>query len=164
MKRRTMRRIVRHNVDGESAEHCSDLRVRAADALLQTLTRKTTRACTRLHIQSKGKVHPGTGHEGPDGEYRYSSTLSLTSALDGSAQNHGCKNSWSGGNDSVKRKSHNSRLRGRRFHSHEQEETLVFERRISTGTEFSNSCQDVNKNHQYFRELCLKIMTHQQNK
>jgi hypothetical protein len=29
-----------------------------------------------------GKVHPITGHEAPKGEYRYSSTLSLTSALD----------------------------------------------------------------------------------
>ena len=29
-------------------------------------------------------VHPKTGHEGPEGEGRYSSTLSLTSALDGS--------------------------------------------------------------------------------
>jgi len=27
-------------------------------------------------------VHPGTGHEGPEGEYRYSSTLSMTLALD----------------------------------------------------------------------------------
>ena len=31
----------------------------------------------------KGKVHPKTGHRGPEWEYRYSSTLSLTSALDG---------------------------------------------------------------------------------
>jgi hypothetical protein len=31
----------------------------------------------------KGKVHPRTGYEGPEGEYRYSCTLSLTSALDG---------------------------------------------------------------------------------
>jgi hypothetical protein len=30
----------------------------------------------------KGKGHPITGHEGPEGEYRYSSTLSLTLALD----------------------------------------------------------------------------------
>jgi hypothetical protein len=30
----------------------------------------------------KDKVHPITGHEGPEGEQRYSSTLSLTSALD----------------------------------------------------------------------------------
>ena len=30
-----------------------------------------------------GKVHPRTRHEGPDGEERYSSTISLTSALDG---------------------------------------------------------------------------------
>jgi hypothetical protein len=31
----------------------------------------------------KPKVQPRTGHEGPQGEWRYSSTLSLTSALDG---------------------------------------------------------------------------------
>ena len=31
----------------------------------------------------RGKGHPITGHEGPEGEYRYSSTLSLTSALNG---------------------------------------------------------------------------------
>jgi hypothetical protein len=30
----------------------------------------------------KSKVLPRTGHEGPEGEYRYSSTLSLTLALD----------------------------------------------------------------------------------
>jgi hypothetical protein len=30
----------------------------------------------------KGKGHPRTGHEGPEREQRYSSTLSLTSALD----------------------------------------------------------------------------------
>jgi len=30
----------------------------------------------------KGKVHPRIGHEGPEGEQRYSSTLSLTSAPD----------------------------------------------------------------------------------
>jgi hypothetical protein len=42
--------------------------------------------CT-LHNKMKGKgkgtVHPITGHEGPEGEYRYSYTLSITSALDG---------------------------------------------------------------------------------
>ena len=31
----------------------------------------------------KGKFHPRTGHEGPEGEWRYSSTLSLTSEIDG---------------------------------------------------------------------------------
>ena len=31
----------------------------------------------------KGKLHPRTGHETPNGEKIYSSTLSLTSALDG---------------------------------------------------------------------------------
>jgi hypothetical protein len=34
-------------------------------------------------IKVKGTVEPRTGHEGPQGEYRYSSTLSLTSALNG---------------------------------------------------------------------------------
>jgi hypothetical protein len=33
--------------------------------------------------KSKRKVHPRTGHEGPKGEKRYRSTLSLTSELDG---------------------------------------------------------------------------------
>jgi hypothetical protein len=33
--------------------------------------------------RGKRKVHPRTGHEGPEGEQRYSSTLSLTSALCG---------------------------------------------------------------------------------
>jgi hypothetical protein len=34
------------------------------------------------YVIGKGKVHPRTGHECPEGEYRYSSTLSLTPALD----------------------------------------------------------------------------------
>ena len=38
--------------------------------------------CSIIHY-GKGKVHPRKGHEGPEGEYRYSSTFSLTSALDG---------------------------------------------------------------------------------
>jgi len=33
--------------------------------------------------KGKGKVHPIKGHEGPKGKWRYSSTLPLTSALDG---------------------------------------------------------------------------------
>ena len=33
--------------------------------------------------KGKGTVHPITGHEGPEGEQRYSCTLPLTSALDG---------------------------------------------------------------------------------
>ena len=32
---------------------------------------------------SKGKAQPRTGYEGPEGEKRYSSTLFLTSALNG---------------------------------------------------------------------------------
>jgi hypothetical protein len=34
-------------------------------------------------MKVKDKVHPRTGHEGPEGELRYSSTVSLTSGLDG---------------------------------------------------------------------------------
>jgi hypothetical protein len=36
-----------------------------------------------LFSAGKGKDLIRTGHEGPEGEWRYSSTLSLTSALDG---------------------------------------------------------------------------------
>jgi len=32
--------------------------------------------------KGKGKARHRTGHEGPEGEQRYSSTLSLTSAVD----------------------------------------------------------------------------------
>ena len=37
----------------------------------------------RTKVKCKGTVRPITGHEGPEGEKRYSSTLSLTLALDG---------------------------------------------------------------------------------
>ena len=33
-------------------------------------------------VKGKGKVRPIASHEGPVGEHRYSSTLSLTSTLD----------------------------------------------------------------------------------
>ena len=38
---------------------------------------------THFLQKGKGKAHPKTGHEVTDGEYRYISALSLTSALDG---------------------------------------------------------------------------------
>jgi hypothetical protein len=37
----------------------------------------------RASVKGKGKVHPRTGHGGTYGEQMYSSTLSLTSALNG---------------------------------------------------------------------------------
>jgi hypothetical protein len=37
----------------------------------------------KIIVKGKGKDLPRTGHEGPEGEQRYSSTLSLTSAQDG---------------------------------------------------------------------------------
>ena len=36
-----------------------------------------------IHIGVRSKVNRKTGHEGPEGEWRYSSILSLTSALEG---------------------------------------------------------------------------------
>ena len=35
------------------------------------------------HGKGKGKIHPKTSHEGPEGEYVHSPTLSLTLALVG---------------------------------------------------------------------------------
>ena len=46
------------------------------------------------HIKVKVKVNPTTGYEHPDGEYRYSPTLSLTSAPNG-VDSH-CIGSWVG--------------------------------------------------------------------
>ena len=46
--------------------------------------RKTMRSFKGgLTRKGKGKGLPRTGHEGPEGEQMYSSTLSLISALDG---------------------------------------------------------------------------------
>jgi len=39
-------------------------------------------------LKDTGKIHPRTGRERPEGEYRYSTTLSLTSALDGGGRCH----------------------------------------------------------------------------
>ena len=41
-------------------------------------------------IKGKSKVHPSTGHKDPERESRYSSTLSLTSALDGDGWSTPC--------------------------------------------------------------------------
>jgi len=40
-------------------------------------------AFVKITWKQKSEVYRGTGHEGPEGEYRCSSTLSLTSALGG---------------------------------------------------------------------------------
>ena len=48
-------------------------------------TRKSNASCEPQcghPYYKKRKVHPTTAHEGPEGEEMYSSTLSLTSALD----------------------------------------------------------------------------------
>ena len=53
------------------------------DLLLRHLVILTGGIYYRQVGQGKGKGHPRTGHEGPEGEQMYISTLSLTSALDG---------------------------------------------------------------------------------
>ena len=52
---------------------------------LSSLTNHPTNEGYKVSDKGKGKgnVHPITAHEGPDGEQSYSSTLSLTSVLDG---------------------------------------------------------------------------------
>jgi hypothetical protein len=40
-------------------------------------------AALKYKAKGKGKVHPRTSHEGPEGKKRYSSTLPSTSVLDG---------------------------------------------------------------------------------
>jgi hypothetical protein len=52
-------------------------------------------------VNIKCKGHPRTDHEGPEGEYRYSYTLSLTSALDGGGWSAPRSGSFTPGNDSV---------------------------------------------------------------
>ena len=52
---------------------------RNAKTRLPTAPHRTIMKC----IKGKGKVRSKADHEGPEGEQRYSSTLSLTSALDG---------------------------------------------------------------------------------
>ena len=52
-----------------------NLSLRTTQALPDALV---TNLCSK-----KRKVRPGTSREGPEGECRYSSVLSLTSAIDG---------------------------------------------------------------------------------
>ena len=53
-------------------------------ALLHIITKSEHSCHEHLAYYIKGKVHPITWNEGTEGEYRYISTLSLTSAVDGS--------------------------------------------------------------------------------
>jgi len=51
--------------------------------VLTYVTVTTSRMLHYRKSKGKGKVHPRTGHEAPEGEKMYSSTLPSTSALDG---------------------------------------------------------------------------------
>jgi len=52
-------------------------------------------------VKGKGKVHPRTGHEGPEGEKMYSSALPSTSALDRGGWSTPCPGHFTPGNNSV---------------------------------------------------------------
>ena len=54
------------------------VKIQAVSVLLNTSCRRHN-----LHCKRKDKVRPITGHEGPEGEQMYSSTLPSTWALDG---------------------------------------------------------------------------------
>ena len=54
----------------------------ACERVKPTYLKPTYAHLTHTAIEVKGKGHPTTGREGPEGEQRYSSTLSLTSVLD----------------------------------------------------------------------------------
>ena len=58
-------------------------------------------AHSRISSKGKGKVYPRTGREGPEGEVRYSSTLFLTSALDGGGWSTPCPGRFTPGKDPV---------------------------------------------------------------
>ena len=51
--------------------------------------------------KGKGKGHPRTGHEGPEGEQMYSSTLLSTSALDGGGWSTSRPDCFTPGKDPV---------------------------------------------------------------
>jgi hypothetical protein len=51
--------------------------------------------------KGNANVHPETGHEGPEGGQSYSSTISLTSALDGVGWSTPCSGGYTPGKDPV---------------------------------------------------------------
>ena len=53
------------------------------DSSLVQIARTSASETDHSPLPSKGKCRPRTGHEGPEREWRYSSTFSLTSTLDG---------------------------------------------------------------------------------
>jgi len=59
------------------------LEIHASPIQVSTETHHYTNRFGAATGKGKGKVHSTIDHEGPEGEWRYRSTLSLTSALDG---------------------------------------------------------------------------------
>jgi hypothetical protein len=55
----------------------------------------------RVKDRSKRKIHLRKGHEGPKGKYRYSCTLSLTSALEGVGWSRPCPHRFTPGKETL---------------------------------------------------------------
>ena len=62
---------------------CNDVSRFALRWHIPTMLLNTIYVTVSQHNIIKGKVHSQTGHEGPDGEQRYGSTLSIPLALYG---------------------------------------------------------------------------------
>ena len=65
----------------QTAYKVSDLHVRKYRQQKAVLVTVVCHFCDQCASLSKGKGHPRTGHEGPEEEKMYGSTLSLTSVL-----------------------------------------------------------------------------------
>jgi hypothetical protein len=57
--------------------------------------------CSKADVKGKGKAHPKKGNEGPEVEQVYSSTLSLTSVLDGAGWSMPCPSHFTPRKDPV---------------------------------------------------------------
>ena len=57
--------------------------------------------CVCVYSIGKSKVHPRTGHEGPEGEWKCSCILLLTSALDRGEWSMPCPGRFTPGKDPV---------------------------------------------------------------
>ena len=65
------------------------------------IIRATASLPLKVQCKGKGKGHPRTGHEGPEGEQMYSSTFPSTLALDGGGWSTPRPGRFTPGNDPV---------------------------------------------------------------
>ena len=67
----------------DSFENCIISPIKIPNCVTDRISRQWPATCTYFHLKViRVNLQTRTGHEGPEGELRYSSTLSLTSALE----------------------------------------------------------------------------------